>query len=315
MLRVAVLDGKKIEYDDKEFKLTYNKCLEDFCLIYTGKGIGIKNPKENNSCNFMFSADYVNYSNIPILDLSEFDTKNIKFMCEMFFRYPYKEINLSNFDTRKVIDMNNMFGECTSLQKLNLSNFDTRNVIFMANMFDSCKSLIEIDVSHFDLRNVEFIGHLFADCESLQKLNLTNFDTRNIRDMHCMFENCKSLKELDLTNFTFTQKPTVTNMFKGCSCVVYVKDEWSKNYLIQNTGYINIQIKNNKMTYEVYKLGEKGYKKVSCENPKEAIYKVFGFKENQVTILKVEKEKANICVKGVDNKRNTTNFYLVKQKI
>lgn len=67
------------------------------------------------------------------------------------------------------------------------------------------------------------------------------------------------------------------------------------------------------MIYEVYKVGEQDCKKVSCENPKEAIYKILGVKKKKIEILKVEKLKANFYVKGIGNKRNTVNYYFVRE--
>ena len=52
-----------------------------------------------------------------------------------------KEINLSNFNTKNVIDMRYMFYGCTSLRSLNLYNFTTEKVIYMENMFTDCKLL------------------------------------------------------------------------------------------------------------------------------------------------------------------------------
>ena len=39
-----------------------------------------------------------------------------------------KELNLSNFNTNNVTNMNSMFYYCSSLKELNLSNFNTNNV-------------------------------------------------------------------------------------------------------------------------------------------------------------------------------------------
>ena len=47
------------------------------------------------------------------------------------------EIDLSNFDTSEVIDMNSMFFQCRGLILLNLSNFDTSKVTDMGYMFSS----------------------------------------------------------------------------------------------------------------------------------------------------------------------------------
>ena len=35
-----------------------------------------------------------------------------------------KELNISNFNTNNVIDMERMFFECSSLEKINISNFN-----------------------------------------------------------------------------------------------------------------------------------------------------------------------------------------------
>ena len=50
-------------------------------------------------------------------------------------------INLSNFTTQKVTDMNGMFANCELLASVNLSNFNTQRAINMDNIFQGCKSL------------------------------------------------------------------------------------------------------------------------------------------------------------------------------
>ena len=49
-----------------------------------------------------------------------------------------KELNLFNFNTDNVTDMNGMFSYCSSLEELNLSNFNTNNVTDMRGMFSGC---------------------------------------------------------------------------------------------------------------------------------------------------------------------------------
>ena len=44
-------------------------------------------------------------------------------------------LNLSNFNTNNVTNMNHMFQYCSSLTSLNLSNFNTNNVTDMSWMF------------------------------------------------------------------------------------------------------------------------------------------------------------------------------------
>ena len=53
-------------------------------------------------------------------------------------------LDLSNFDTSNVKYMASMFEGCKSLTTLDLSNFNTSNVKNMASMFEGCKSLQHI---------------------------------------------------------------------------------------------------------------------------------------------------------------------------
>ena len=50
--------------------------------------------------------------------------------------------------------MSGMFHFCSLLTNLNLKNFDTLNVTNMDNMFGYCDALSELDLSSFDMQNV-----------------------------------------------------------------------------------------------------------------------------------------------------------------
>ena len=52
-----------------------------------------------------------------------------------------EEINLSNFSTNNITDMNCMLYYFSSLKELNLSKFNTNNVRNMKMMFQYCSSL------------------------------------------------------------------------------------------------------------------------------------------------------------------------------
>ena len=52
------------------------------------------------------------------------------------------EIDLSKFETSNIKTMNAMFQGCKSLISLSLPNIDTSNVTIIAGMFSSCNSLI-----------------------------------------------------------------------------------------------------------------------------------------------------------------------------
>ena len=52
-----------------------------------------------------------------------------------------QSINLSSFNTTNVKNMRSMFSRCSSLQSINLSSFNTTNVENMRYMFFECSSL------------------------------------------------------------------------------------------------------------------------------------------------------------------------------
>ena len=88
------------------------------------------------------------------------------------------EIDLSNFDTSSVMEMNSMFSGCSSLISLNLSNLDTSSVMDMNGMFSGCSSLHSLDLSNFDLSSV---GHnMFKGCSNLEYINLKSSKIENI---------------------------------------------------------------------------------------------------------------------------------------
>ena len=53
-------------------------------------------------------------------------------------------VNVSNFNGNKIVDIENMFENCSSFEKLDLSNFNPVNAKAMKRMFYECKSLKEI---------------------------------------------------------------------------------------------------------------------------------------------------------------------------
>ena len=183
-----------------------------------------------------------------------------------------------------------------------------------SHMFSKCTSLINLDLSQFDTSNIWSMASMFKNCYVLKELDISNFNISKVKEMSEMFYNCKSLKILDLSEFNFKEDISCRNMFNGCNCVVYVKDEQIAELLTRKTRYSNIRVKDFKTiyTYEVSKIGVQSFRRISSETPQGAICKIFGITENQLEIVKTDEQHANICVRGVGNKRNNTNYYYIK---
>ena len=111
-----------------------------------------------------------------------------------------------------------MFFDCNSLTKIDLSNFNTENVTDMNHMFHGCDSLSNVNLSNFNTEKVTNMSCMFNGCNSLTNIDLSYFNTKNITDMNHMFNGCNSLENIDLSNFN-TEK--VTNM-SFCSLIVFL---------------------------------------------------------------------------------------------
>ena len=85
-------------------------------------------------------------------------------------------IDLSNFNTQNVKDMSYMFSSCKSLSNIDLSNINTENVKNMQDMFNGCQSLTNIDLSNFNTQNTTKISFMFFNCKLLTKENLITKD-------------------------------------------------------------------------------------------------------------------------------------------
>lgn len=125
------------------------------------------------------------------LNLSSFNTKNIKNMSHMFHGCSSKEIVLDGlFSTKNVTDMSGMFiGVKTG--KLSLRALDTSNVTTMEEMF-RCTEIESIDLGgKFTTKNVNDMDGMFSECKT-ESLKLgDNFDTSNVSSMLQMFESAE----------------------------------------------------------------------------------------------------------------------------
>ena len=200
----------EIRINDKLIPFTYS-------YTFTNKGKYIIKYSFNNylsKTNYMFSR----CSSLTSLNLSNFNSQNVINMDWMFAGCSsLTSLNLSKFNTQNVTNMVWMFSGCTSLTNINLSTFNTQNVTNMNNMFSWCSSLTNINLSNFNTQNVTNMNAMFFKCSSLTNINLSNFNTQNVSDMSWMFRECSSLTSLNLSNFNTQKVTNMDLMFYKCS--------------------------------------------------------------------------------------------------
>ena len=213
-------------------KVFINGIYKESCIRTCDLSLGINNVTLEfddiiNRCDFMFSG----LSNITEIDLSNFDSSKVVNMSNMFsYCTKLKKINLWNINTTLVKEMKNLFKNCESLKSIDLSYFDTSSVTNMNYMFQNCKTIKSINASSFNTLNVEDMEELFSYCENLIAVDVSSFNTSKVKNMRGMFYHCSLLRHLDLSNFSGSSVINMNYMFSSC-IFIYLN---LKNFKIKN---------------------------------------------------------------------------------
>jgi len=156
---------------------------------------------------------FINTHSLSSVDVSNFNTRQVKDMSEMFYGTGIEALDLSSFDTSQVTNMNGMFF-LSNLRQVNLANFDTSQVADMGSMF-SRANFTSIDVSSFETSQVTNMASMFDRAGEVSSLDLSSFDTSKVRDMRYMFNGLAELASLDVSSFDTTQVQNMASMFTG----------------------------------------------------------------------------------------------------
>ena len=152
-----------------------------------------------------------------------------------------------------------MFHNCNSLTSLDVSNFNTQKVIEMSLMFYNCNSLTSLDVSNFDTQTVVNMSEMFYGCQNLSSLDLSKFDTQNTTYMYKMFYGCSGLKTIYVSDkFVITKEKDGSNMFSGCTNLKGFID------YISNSDKDNNEYANYKTGYFTKLVGKNGDEKIGA---------------------------------------------------
>ena len=74
-----------------------------------------------------------------------------------------------------------MFYGCSSLEELNINNFNTNNVINMNCMFCKCLALKELNINNLDINNVTNLYYMFDGC-SEEFITKIRIQYKNIKE-------------------------------------------------------------------------------------------------------------------------------------
>lgn len=215
-------------YDDIEH-LVFGRYLLDaetfLCVRKDFKG-KLHLPINSSTCSFMFVD-----SNVHEIDLTEFDTTNVVNMDYMFLKADLGDrlkVNSStttqaNGADRNILTFNtegvtSMSGmfKDCKVKHLDLSSLRTHNVTDFSDMFYNCDSLIDLNVDGFDTSNAEDFNGMFHGCHKLTQLNVKHFNVNSVLHMSYLFSGCRRLKVIDLEGWDFSQVSDANEMFGYC---------------------------------------------------------------------------------------------------
>ena len=175
---------------------------------------------------------FINTHSLSSVDVSNFDTRQVQDMSEMFYGTGIEALDLFSFDTSQVTNMNGMFF-LSNLKQVNLANFDTSQVVDMGSMF-SRANFTSIDVSSFETSQVTNMASMFDRAGEVSSLDLSNFDTSKVRDMRYMFNGLAELASLDVSSFDTTQVQNMASMFTGTQSLTNINLSSFDTSLVKN---------------------------------------------------------------------------------
>ena len=209
-----VTDGSKGKY------LGWYEQNENGYYDVTIAGEGEIVANRNSSYLFANIGYGITDEEVTITGLEYLDTGLVTSMSQMFYNCKVEELNISDFNTSNVTNIQSMFNGCNSLTSLDLSNFNISKVTNMYFMFNGCSSMTELNISNFNTGNVTSMYAMFNNCNSLKSIDVSNFDTSKVTIMQSMFNGCSSLTILDVSNFDTSKVTIMQNMFSGCSSLI-----------------------------------------------------------------------------------------------
>lgn len=215
-------------FDDIKYLVLNNRLMDVktfLCVRRDFKG-KLHLPINASTCSFMF-VDI----NVPELDITEFDTTNVINMDYMFLESDLGDCfslgsptnAQANTPGRNTLTLNtegvtSMSGmfKDCKVKHLDLSSLRTNNVTDFSDMFCSCNDLIDLNVDSFDTSKAKDFHGMFQGCIKLTQLNVKHFNVDNVLHMSYLFSGCRRLKVIDLESWDFSQIRDANEMFGYC---------------------------------------------------------------------------------------------------
>lgn len=215
-------------FDDIEH-LVFGRDLMDaetfLCVRKDFKG-KLHLPINSSTCSFMF-VDI----NVPKIDLTEFDTTNVVNMDYMFLKADLGDrFSLGSTTNAQATDIESSSTKAdlgdrfkvnsstdTQINSANQTTL-TLNTEGVTTMSGMFKDckVKHLDLSSLRTHNVTDFSDMFYNCDSLIDLNVDGFDTSKAEDLCGMFHGCHKLTQLNVKHFNVNSVLNMSYLFSGC---------------------------------------------------------------------------------------------------
>jgi surface protein len=147
----------------------------------------------------------------------------------MFEGCGLSQIDISNWDTSKVTNMNGMFRNCANLQYVDMNNCSLENVTDMGSMFQYCGALTNISMRN-NTSKVKSMASMFSSCSKLRSNMFEYFNTENLVSTKYMLHGT-SFGSIDLSRWKAPKLENVERMFQNCSASTINISSWESSSL------------------------------------------------------------------------------------
>ena len=113
-------------------------------------------------------------------------------------------------------DLSYLFADMEKLASVDLSDWDTAAVTNMDSFFSNCTMLTSPSLAGWDFSQVADLEYMFTNCSSLSSLDLSTWNVSGAR-LTGMFSGCSRLQALSLAGWDVSDSPSMTSMFSGCA--------------------------------------------------------------------------------------------------
>ncbi len=161
-------------------------------------------------------------------DLSKWKMENAVTAYYMF--YACKKFNnggkdgLGDWVLTNLVEASGMFAECDEFN-VDLSNWRTPALQNMNSIFYNCKKLAKGDLRDWAVDNVVDMGSAFLNCENFTS-DLSKWKVGNCRDFNQMFYNSKQFKS-DLSKWDVSNAENMASMFNGATVFESDLSQWN----------------------------------------------------------------------------------------